>query len=156
MENRHSYITRRCWGLQLTYSTSCLQLPYVASWAHSLKPLGCIPSSFCSLSVPQGHTATKPDKTLWASPAPSRERQQPGPGCTPSVPEKAGKMRRDAAKTEDMTPPSGKRREKYKGSKEKKKSFHFVPINHLDNCTGPQHIHKQTHRVLIAAFVLYI
>lgn len=40
--------------------------------------------------------------------------------------------------------------------REKKKSFHFVPINHLDNCTGPQHIHKQTHRVLIAAFVLYI
>lgn len=55
--------------------------------------------------------------------------------------------------SQDMTPPSGERSENYKGSKGKKKN-HFVLINHLDNCTDPQNICKQTHRVLIAAFVL--
>lgn len=65
------------------------------------------------------------------------------------------KRKCDVTKTEDMTPPSGERREKYKGSKGKK-NFHFALINHLDNCTDPQNICKQTHRVLIAAFILYI
>lgn len=79
--------------------------------------------------MPQGHTATEPDKALWASPASIREWQWSGPESTPSVPEKARKMRRhDAEKTEDMTPPSGKRREKYKDSKGEKRVFILCPL----------------------------